>query len=38
MQRFDGEIEKLVRAGVVDQEVGLSYATDSQQLQRSLSQ
>ncbi len=38
MLHFDQEIEKLVRAGVVDQEVGLSYATDSQQLQRALSQ
>ena len=37
MLHFDQEIEKLVRAGVVDQEVGLSYATDSQQLQRTLS-
>ena len=37
MLHFDQEIEKLVRAGVVDQEVGLSYATDSQQLQRALS-
>jgi twitching motility protein PilT len=38
MLHFDQEIEKLVRTGVVDQEVGLSYATDSQQLQRALSQ
>ncbi len=38
MLHFDQEIEKLVRAGIVDQEVGLSYATDSQQLQRALSQ
>jgi len=37
MLHFDQEIEKLVRAGVVDQEVGLSYATDCQQLQRALS-
>jgi twitching motility protein PilT len=35
---FDQEIEKLVRAGVVDSEVGLSYATDPQQLQRILVQ
>ena len=35
---FDQEIEKLVRAGVVDSEVGLSYATDQQQLQRILCQ
>jgi twitching motility protein PilT len=38
MLHFDQEIEKLVRAGVVDQEVGLTYATDSQQLQRALAQ
>ena len=38
MLHFDQEIERLVRAGVVDQEVGLTYATDSQQLQRALSQ
>ncbi len=38
MLHFDQEIEKLVRAGIVDPEVGLSYATDSQQLQRTLSQ
>ena len=35
---FDQEIEKLVRAGIVDAEVALSYATDPQQLQRSLNQ
>jgi len=28
MQHFDGEIEKLVRAGVVDLETGLAYATN----------
>ena len=28
MQYFDGEIEKLVRAGTVDLETGLSYATN----------
>ena len=37
MRCFDQEIEKLVRAEVVDLEVGLSYATDPQQLQRALS-
>ncbi len=37
MLHFDQEIERLVRAGVVDQEVGLTYATDLQQLQRALS-
>ena len=36
MRSFDREIEKLVRAGIVDPEVALSYATDPQQLQRSL--
>src|SRR6202047_1079806 len=29
MQHFDGEIEKLVRAGVVDVTTGLAYATNS---------
>ncbi|MGH9552901.1 MAG: ATPase, T2SS/T4P/T4SS family, partial [Terriglobales bacterium] len=38
MLHFDQEIEKLVRAGVVDREVGLTYATDSQQLERALNQ
>jgi twitching motility protein PilT len=28
MQHFDGEIEKLVRGGIVDLETGLSYATN----------
>jgi Tfp pilus assembly ATPase PilU len=28
MQHFDGEIEKLVRAGTVDLETGLAYATN----------
>jgi twitching motility protein PilT len=38
MQHFDAEIEKLIRAGVVDLEVGLSYASDPQQLQQALGQ
>jgi len=38
MQHFDAEIEKLVRSEVVDLEVGLSHATDPQQLQRALSE
>jgi twitching motility protein PilT len=38
MQHFDAEIEKLIRAGVVDPEVGLSYASDPQQLQQALGQ
>jgi len=29
MQHFDGEIEKLIRAGVVDFETGLSYSTNA---------
>jgi twitching motility protein PilT len=37
MQSFDQEIERLVRADVVDPEVALSYAADPQQLQRALS-
>jgi twitching motility protein PilT len=37
MQSFDQEIERLVRAEVVDPEVALSYAADPQQLQRALS-
>ena len=32
MQHFDGEIAKLVRAGVVDAETALNYATDPRQL------
>ena len=28
MQTFDGELEKLINAGVIDREVGLSYATN----------
>jgi twitching motility protein PilT len=38
MGSFDQEIEKLVRSGIVDPEVALSYATDPHQLQRALSQ
>ena len=29
MQHFDGEIEKLVRAGVMDISTGLAYATNA---------
>ncbi|OLE57589.1 MAG: hypothetical protein AUG13_03210 [Chloroflexi bacterium 13_1_20CM_2_59_7] len=36
MQHFDGEIEKLVRSGVVDLETALAYATDTQALQKAL--
>src|SRR5262249_22246333 len=28
MQHFDAEIEKLIRAGTIDMEIGLSYATN----------
>jgi twitching motility protein PilT len=28
MQHFDGEIEKLVRAGLIDVATGLAYATN----------
>jgi len=38
MRCFDQDIERLIRAEVVDREVGLSYATDPQQLQRALNQ
>ncbi len=37
MQYFDGEIEKLVRSGVLDLEVGLSYATNAGNLRLELS-
>jgi twitching motility protein PilT len=37
MQHFDGELEKLVRGEIVDLETALNYATDAQQLQRTLS-
>jgi hypothetical protein len=33
MQHFDGEIEKLVRAGVMDEDTALNYATDPLSLQ-----
>jgi len=36
MQHFDGEIEKLVRAGVVDLETALAYATEPQALAKTL--
>jgi twitching motility protein PilT len=36
MQYFDGEIEKLVRAGIVDLQTGLSYATNSGNLRLQL--
>jgi twitching motility protein PilT len=36
MQHFDGEIEKLIREGIVDLETGLAYATNSSNLQLEL--
>jgi twitching motility protein PilT len=36
MQHFDGEIEKLVRANIVDLKTAMSYATDPQQLGQAL--
>jgi twitching motility protein PilT len=36
MQHFDGEIEKLIRDGTIDQEVGLAYATNPGNLQLDL--
>lgn len=38
MQHFDAEIEKLVRAGIVDPETALVYATDAQGLRQVLEQ
>ncbi len=29
MQEFDGQIEKMIRAGIIEKEVGLAYATNS---------
>jgi len=37
MQYFDGEIERLIRSGVVNLEVGLSYATNAGNLRLELS-
>lgn len=36
MQHFDGEIEKLIREGIVDMETGLAYATNPGNLQLEL--
>ena len=36
MQHFDGEIEKLVRAGVIDMDTGLAYATNAGNLRLTL--
>jgi twitching motility protein PilT len=37
MQHFDGEIERLVRAGVIDLDLGMSYATNPNNLRLCLS-
>jgi Tfp pilus assembly pilus retraction ATPase PilT len=36
MQHFDGEIEKLVRAGVLDIETAVNHATDPNELRQAL--
>ena len=36
MQHFDAEIEKLVRAGIVDLETALNYAINPSQLRQTL--
>jgi twitching motility protein PilT len=36
MQHFDGEIEKLIREGTIDFEIGLSYATNTGNLRPEL--
>ncbi|HSB74898.1 MAG TPA: PilT/PilU family type 4a pilus ATPase [Terriglobales bacterium] len=36
MQHFDGEIEKLIRSGIIDLETGLSYATNAGNLRLEL--
>jgi twitching motility protein PilT len=37
MQHFDGEIQKLIRSGVIDIETGLAFATNSGNLRLELS-
>jgi twitching motility protein PilT len=37
MQHFDGDIERLIRAGVLDMETGLAYATNPGNLQLDMS-
>jgi len=37
MQHFDGEIDKLVRAGLVDMNTGLAYATNPGNLRLAMS-
>jgi twitching motility protein PilT len=36
MQHFDGEIERMIRAGIIDRETGLAYATNANNLQLEL--
>jgi twitching motility protein PilT len=36
MQHFDGEIDRMVREGVIDMETGLAYATNPGNLQLEL--
>jgi len=36
MQYFDGELERMIRAGIVDLETGLSYATNAGNLRLEL--
>jgi twitching motility protein PilT len=36
MQHFDGEIERMIRAGIIDMETGLAYATNANNLQLEL--
>jgi twitching motility protein PilT len=36
MQHFDGSIEKLIRAGIIDLQTGLAYATNPDNLQLDL--
>src|SRR6202522_1724810 len=36
MQHFDGEIQRLVRAGIIDMETGLAYSTNANNLQLEL--
>jgi len=36
MQYFDGEIEKLIRADLIDMEVGMSYSTNPNNLRLQL--
>jgi len=36
MQHFDGELERMVRAGIIDLEVGLGYASNAGNLRLEL--